>query len=525
MIALYDPSDPMWYINYDDGLPWLWHLKKIQADLAWDITKGDPSIRIAILDTWFDINHPDLYNQLLYQYDPYDNQPFYSSNLKNNHGTKVASYVAAETDGGGGLASVGFNCKIIPYKHGGSSSLFLQRAQHASLVMNADIITSSAGVWHCPKNLDFNIYEGIAVREILNNGTVIVMPAGNGKGTHCMDTINNQHQPWRPLHPYYDERIIIVTSTDRDDNHTYYNQSANEDQTHSHYPYVDICAPGYNTMGASGTLLDDGTPDPWPYYGFSTGTSFSTPIVAGVCGLIKSINKCFTPEDIQYIIKTTADPVADGIYYPGQLGAGRINAYNAVQMALTYLNDISINTSQYWAYPRNIYSNVIIESGTTLSITSTVKLANNCKITVQPGAKLIIDHGTLTNACPGELWQGITVYGDPNLPFNYGYVEVRNGGTIENAIAGITVKAGAKMYAENAKFVNNRTGVNLEYLTSGQTGMASSFLLTDFIKDNNFFGNPITFDAHIKAQSSGNIDMKGCTFSGTIMSTGAHCPA
>lgn len=49
-VELYVPSDPMWNSYYGDSTAWLWHLKKTQADLAWDITKGDSSIKIALLD-------------------------------------------------------------------------------------------------------------------------------------------------------------------------------------------------------------------------------------------------------------------------------------------------------------------------------------------------------------------------------------------------------------------------------------------------------------------------------------------
>lgn len=49
LIELYDPSDYMWYC-YNDTISWLWHLKKIMADSAWDITKGDTSVKIAIIE-------------------------------------------------------------------------------------------------------------------------------------------------------------------------------------------------------------------------------------------------------------------------------------------------------------------------------------------------------------------------------------------------------------------------------------------------------------------------------------------
>ena len=263
---LYQPSDYMWYCNYPDSTSWLWHLKKIMADYAWDITKGDTSIKIAILDTWFDINHPDLQNKMFCTYDPYDGRPFYSNGSYENHGTAVASFAAAETDGGGQLASVGFNCKIIPYK--AWSGHYLERAHHASLYMNADILTSSAGVWNCDRN--FNDIERMAVMEILDNGTVIVMPVGNGEyGARCHNHETGMDQPWRPLHPFYDDRIIIVSGTNKNDCH----QNA-PDSSLSHYSDVDICAPGYDVMGAGSTLDKYGNSIPWPYFGFLQGHPF-----------------------------------------------------------------------------------------------------------------------------------------------------------------------------------------------------------------------------------------------------------
>jgi len=532
LISLYDPSDYMWYVTGQNGIPWLWHLKKIQANLAWDITKGDPSIKIAIIDTWFDINHPDLYNQLLYHYDPYDNQPFYSSGAHSNHGTTVASFAAAETDGGGQLASIGFNCKIIPYKAWAGN--YLQRAQHASLVMNADVLTSSAGGWNCNNN--FNDFERIAVKEILDNGTVIIMPAGNGwNGTHC--AVNGELTAFRPLHPYYDERIIMVTSTDVDDKHYNFDPSTNTDKTHSHYPSVDICAPGYRTMGATSTLNSDGTLNTWPYYGSMTGTSYAAPIVAGLCGLLKSINKCFTSEDIQHIIKTTAYPVADANLFPGLLGAGRVNAYQAVQMALTYLNNITVSNSQYWANPRNIYSDIVINAGATLTITTTVKMADNRKITIKPGGKLVVDGGKITSACPDRMWYGLHVSGNINLPQtaqNQGTLELKNGAVIENLRNGISTyetdangninwsSMGGIIKADNATFRNNRRSV--EFMTYPPDGTnpipqnVSYFKNCTFIIDDNniFASSNANYYTHISMWQVSGVKIQGCTFENNI---------
>lgn len=342
-LKTYEPSDYMWHLTNTNPTGWLWHLKNIKADLAWDITHGDTSVHVAILDTWFDINHPDLRNKIYPYFDPFDKTVYSSSCEKENHGTIVSSFVASETNGGGQLASVGFNCKLICYQAWAGD--YLERAHHASLVMKADVITSSAGGWRCKNRNNWSNMSGIdtiemlVVKEILNNKTIIVMPAGNGpSGTRCRKIGDTIDSPWFPLHPYYDDRIIIVSSTDKNDKHTYINKLG-EDNTHSFFPEVDICAPGYDIMGATGTKHDtcENTvccvPKPWPYYGFCTGTSFATPIVAGVCALMKSVNPCITPYEVQEIIKLTADPIKDEYLYSGMVGAGRINAYKAVKEA------------------------------------------------------------------------------------------------------------------------------------------------------------------------------------------------
>ena len=191
--------------------------------------------------------------------------------------------------------------------------------------MGAKIITSSAGGWtSCPDNSGI---DKLIVKEILNNGTTIIMPAGNGEGTHnfCSSIDSVNHSAFFPLSPYYDERIIIVTSTGIDDKHQFETNG-----THSHYPDVDLCSPGYNTMSAKPSNC--GTVD-WPYFGSYAGTSFSTPIVAGVAALMYSINPCMTPSWCQDILKNTTDPILDAANFPNGVGTGRVNAFKAVKAA------------------------------------------------------------------------------------------------------------------------------------------------------------------------------------------------
>lgn len=409
-VAVYEPNDYMWYLpTQQDPNGWLWHLKRIQAAQAWDITHGSANVKIASIDTWFDVNHPDLTNKISPKYDPYDNTAYNSSCTPNGHGTVVASFIAAETDGGGQLASIGFNCMLICYQAWDGS--YIERAHHASLTMDVDVITSSAGGWTCTSSIDDD--ERIALQEILDNGTIVVMPAGNGPtGTNC--NYGGRDHPWKPLSPDYDERVIIVSSTGIDDKHYYFNPdrvingvTTPREETHSHYPEVDICAPGYRTMGATCTTTWDSNSNScltntWPYSGWSTGTSFATPIVAGVCGLMKSINPCITPSEAQSIIKSTADPVFDENLYSGLLGAGRVNAFNAVKMAGTrkYINTTLSGTQLSSAGFGFNLTNVTIGNSSNIALTARKEVNINGTFEVPLGSTFeVIMNSTAQNNC------------------------------------------------------------------------------------------------------------------------------
>jgi len=354
-ISTYEPSDYMWYLpTQQDPNGWLWHLKRIQAAQAWDITKSNSNIKIGDIDSDFDILHPDLSAKISPNYDPMTG--IVHSARGDSHGTATASFVAAQTDGGGQLASIGFNSSLVAYTWLGNG---VAKALHASNVMHVDVITIS---WYgyCDTSDPEFPDDLLMIKEILDNGTIIVAAAGNGAG-QC------NGGPLYPFSPLVDPRIICVTSTGIDDKHQHFKNGV--DITHSSYPSVTICSPGYGIMGAVPSINSDGTTNTWPYYGDCIGTSFATPIVAGVCALMKSINPCLTPALAKSIIQTNADPVVDASSYPGMLGAGRINAYKCVMAAGTKSTTGSISgTYTYTAgYAANL-NNVTVQSNANLTI-------------------------------------------------------------------------------------------------------------------------------------------------------------
>ena len=353
---LYTPTDWFWKVTKTTDPKYLWHLTKIEAERAWDITKGSPDIKIAVIDKIIDAAHPDLVNKMVYDYDPYDPNIKMKPTDGSSHGTTVASFVAASTDdpesSSAQLAAIGFNCRIVGYR---VSNDFLEKIHHAAFVENVSVIVSCAdqGIAAEPSN-DRKKIEEKTVKEILDHGTIIVVPAGNGPGNFH----NNKKVPFYPFHPSYDNRFIIVSSTDINDNHTYYNEEKQKDGTHSHFNEVTVCAPGYSMMGAMLTGTNsDGSPI-WPYYGGCSGTSLAAPIVAGLCGLMKSVFPRLTPKKAKQILQATTDPIKDAYLYPGQLGTGRINAYKAVLAVKQYADTCQANYTNQVISAQTINRNV-----------------------------------------------------------------------------------------------------------------------------------------------------------------------
>ena len=187
---------------------------------------------------------------------------------------------------------------------------------------------------------------------------------------------------------------------------------------------------------------------------------------------------------------------------------------------------------------------LVIGSGSSLTITNTVHCINDVIINVLSGGKLIVDGGTLTNACTGELWQGIFVEGTPDDSTQsenlQGVVELKNGAVIQNAVCGINVgleKLGIvpQMYvvgggivkAIDASFINNKKAVefgsynrNLVVKNTHQRNNASYFDLCTFKVDNNALFNLNDFKQHVNLFGVRGIRFEGCTFE-SVYNTGS----
>jgi hypothetical protein len=188
-----------------------------------------------------------------------------------------------------------------------------------------------------------------------------------------------------------------------------------------------------------------------------------------------------------------------------------------------------------WNQVRIFKGDVIIEPQSTVTITCIVYMPEGAKFIVKPGAKLIIDGGTITHRC-GGLWQGIEVWGNSTLKqspeSNQGVVEIINEGTIEWAKTGINTirvladgtldwsKTGGIIKCRDANFLNNAKSIAFmayhNFNSSGQIANRSYFKNSHFeITDVSRFNNQ-SHDCFISMWDVNGIKIYGCDFENSV---------
>lgn len=182
---------------------------------------------------------------------------------------------------------------------------------------------------------------------------------------------------------------------------------------------------------------------------------------------------------------------------------------------------IKANTS--WTAPKQIVSDVIVDSGVVLTIKDIVFFDHQASLIVESGAKLIVDGGILTNSCDSTFWQGIEVRGQSTeyqSPDRQGWLVIKNHGIIENAVTGVLLGSsipgtggpvgpgGGIIHAYNAEFLNNITAVEFE--AYNQTSQ-SSFDSCRFFTNTDWPHQPTPL-AFLSIDSHYGLQIKGCEF-------------
>ena len=276
---------------------------------AWEVTHGNANIDIAIVDSGVDQTHPDLAPRLMPGRDfvgvgdlnPQDDH---------GHGTMVAGVAAADTDNATGIAGAAWDARIIPVKVLDSSAsgtdadliegiLWAVDNGNADTTDDAEIINLSLGGYANSPAL------GDAIQTAVDAGVVVVAATGNNGLT-------------APSYPGAYPGVIAVGATD------FYGDLVNFS---NRGPHVDVVAQGYGVFTTCwGTNC---LPPPDDDYTFGDGTSFASPLVAGVAALILARNPTFTPAQVESKLQSTAiDRGPAGI--DDGYGWGLVDAYSAV---------------------------------------------------------------------------------------------------------------------------------------------------------------------------------------------------
>lgn len=271
-----------------------WHLPKVQAPAAWDLTTGAPGVTIAILDSGIDATHPELAASLVPGWN------FVDKNDKltdvTGHGTSVAGVAAGAGNNGAGVAPLAWGCRIMPLRIADTNGYATLSTVASALTWAAD---RGARVANVSYGLSGASTLNTAAQYFQSKGGVITVSAGN-TGTFDASADN----------PY----LLTISATDQSDVIASWSTRGN---------LVDLSAPGASILT---TTVGGG-------YGSGTGTSFAAPLVAGVAALMLSANPDLSGPQVLELLKQTADDLGT----PGwdtTYGAGRVNALKAVQAAV-----------------------------------------------------------------------------------------------------------------------------------------------------------------------------------------------
>jgi len=278
-------------------------LDLIRAEEAWTYSLGDPTVVIGVSDGSFYDFHEELQNKVVAVTNSTTATIQYY-----HHGTAVAITAAGGTNNAQGKSSIGYNCNLSLNTIGYNQ--LLQLSYGGSRVIN---VSWASGCY-------YNSYYQDIIDEIYNNGSILVVAAGNG-GT-CGG-------PTALVYPAALDHVIAVSSIGPSDNHE--RQIGNPASTHQHNSSVDLCAPGYDVALSPSPL----------WYMTGNGSSFAAPYVSGTIGLMLSIRPCLTFEDVLGILQLTAVNIdAQNPAYVGTLGAGRLDAGAALAYTASNLCDL-----------------------------------------------------------------------------------------------------------------------------------------------------------------------------------------
>lgn len=320
------PADPL--------APDQYAIRITKADEAWKIQKGDPAIKIAILDEGVDTGHEDLSGAIVGTYDGVDDDTFQEPKPWDAHGTACAG-LAAAVHNDRGIKGVGGGCSLVAVRiaysefdgdNWTSRNSWIARAIDRAWRSGADVLSNSWG-GGTPSSAITNAFTRARTQGRGGKGCVVVIAAGNANSLH--DYPGN-----------LDDVLTVSASNEFDEPKTPTSQDGETWWGSNFGPKIDVAAPGVHnqTTDISGANGYNKTPGPAGNYTPDfNGTSSATPIVAGAVGLVLSADPNLTEAEVREIMRRTADKVGPLPYVDGRndrMGHGRLNVLAAVRAAV-----------------------------------------------------------------------------------------------------------------------------------------------------------------------------------------------
>lgn len=273
----------------------MYHLDLLDIDKVSGMG-GKNKVKVAVVDTGIDPNHPELKNKIVYNYNVAN--PL-QKGLPDVHGTHVAGIIGAEKDNGIGGYGVNPNVDIYSIDVFGRSFFTGDYAIAEGILKAVDqkvqVINLSLG-----SSFPSPIIEE-AVKKAIDAGIVVVAAAGNS-------ATNARHYP-----AAFDGVISVGSTNDKNNLSDYSNYG----------PSVDIVAPGEEVYNSIYDYEKKSS------FGKLSGTSMSSPMVAGAVSLLLSKYPNLTPYQVNYILTKSASDLGDK-GYDLKYGHGLLNIADAL---------------------------------------------------------------------------------------------------------------------------------------------------------------------------------------------------
>jgi hypothetical protein len=268
-----------------------WYMEALGMEAAWAITRGDPAVRAAVIDSAIDIDSAELGPAVVEPYDAFsdDDDPrpepgVYcagnSEEICDEHGTAVSAIVAARADNGVLVVGMCPECSLVPIRMlgegAGQLSADVAAFEHA-LATDAGVVNNSWGYT-----------EAIAAPRALQEAIArVVEESRGGLGGVVVFAAGNDDREIIDGEPCTLDGVLCVAATDSYGNPTNYTNFG---------PAIDLAAPSATVTIAPGDAL-------LTTFG---GTSAASPVAAGFAAWMLSARPDLSAAEVLAAMTDTA---------------------------------------------------------------------------------------------------------------------------------------------------------------------------------------------------------------------------